>query len=271
MFPWAAIGTALRDWVGEPEYVLATVMGIWLIGWVYKGIYDAIVSHTSQTVERADKTLEIYGALETLMLRVLRDTKDKDAQNELLAKIGESYPYVSDSLFEELTKYIRSLDMQQLRYCLGQIQEETPRLRTKYEERIPEIHTNFDETFFWIKMIAPQLKAIGITLFWLCVGSILTVFILGTMDVPNEQRASIILSLISLCFFVFFAYSLISSKEYRTKATLLQKIIPAGFLLTFFFTWWVYKLIVICAVIFLLDRVTKNRKLKKVKRQGNYM
>lgn len=271
MFPWAAIGTALRDWVGEPEYVLATVMGIWLIIWLYKGIYDGIVSHASQTVERTDKTLEIYGALETLMLRVLRDTKDKDAQNELLAKIGESYPYVSDSLFEELTKYIRSLDMQQLRYCLGQIQKETPRLRTKYEERIPEIHSNFDESFFWIKMIAPQMKAISITFFWLCVGSLLTVFTLGTINVPDEQRLSIILSLISICFFVLFALIWINSKEYRTEATLLEKFIPSGFLLTFFFTWWVFKILLICAVFFLLDRIKKNRKLKKVKRQGIYM
>lgn len=271
--PWSAIGKPLLDLIGNPSIFIAIVMGLWLVTWWFREIKTSITTHRDQTVSRLDKTLEVYGELETKMLVHLR-SKSTESGNELFKVIGKSYPYLSPYLYEQISFYIRYRDIDLLERCLGIIQEEVPELRVQYRGNIPELHETFEKYPIYLVVIGKIMTPIGVTFL-----SILAIFSLNlTMMYVSSLptwggKIGIVINMVGTIIFLLLGYLFISDKKFRARAKRVGLMITFPFLLVYVSQYWFVKLVILSGVISAIFYFAKRQE-KKVQlppQKGTYM
>lgn len=271
--PWNAIGKPLLDLIGDPSVFVAVVIGLWVVTWWFREIKTSITTHRDQTVSRLDKTLEVYGELETRMLIHLRN-KNSESENELFKLVGKSYPYLSPYLYEQISFYIRYRDIDLLERCLGIIQEEVPELRVQYRGNIPELHDTLEKIPVYLVVIGKIMTPIGVT--FLSIVAVLSLFLtmtyIGILPTWGE-KTGVIFNMMGTILFLLMGYLFISDKKLWARARGTGVLITFSFLLVYISHDWFVKLIILSGITSTIIYLAKRRE-KKVQvppQKGIYM
>lgn len=179
---WNGMSRLLLEALGEPQIVLIVMLALFCIVLFYKETKSSSNQYANNLLVRLDKTLELYGALETRMLIHLR-TKSSQTEKELMELIGSTYPYVSQDVHDALAQYLRYRDLESLDICVGLIQKETPLLRKKYEGHVPDLHDSLEGAMRTFHILG---KALGPTLFTLGALAIVVGFVMGMTAISHE-------------------------------------------------------------------------------------
>lgn len=201
--PMAIIGNSVLQLVGGNVYLfLFIILSVWVLFWLYKELRKENWERSGKALERLDKTLETYGALECSLLLYLENTNGDGAKKQLYESVGKSYPYLSINMAEKMQGLYENDAPEYGRECIEMLRKEIKILKNSNAEVVPqlrngEMSTWFDRAFSTVnsRFFEPFGNALLLLLF---VYSLVLVVIMVSQPIPDAVKGEIILIWIAL-------------------------------------------------------------------------
>lgn len=275
MWWWSAISKLILDYIGDPQTFILIVLIAAVILWWHKEMKTGWFDYSGDLVNRLEKTIQVYSALEISILYYLRNPLP-EGEKEIMLKLGQDNQYFSQSLYGAAAHFIRYRSIEQLEICLAIIQEESPKLRSRYLESVPNPHNSTDSTTHFFNVAFKILKPVILTLFSITLVAFYFATVHIAVDYTFGDKVAVMINLLVVTVLGLLLISLVVDEDFRrrVKWRVMSVLLFSG-VVTLLLTPWYVKVIILvigaAGVHYLDKQLRKNEKFDEWKHKGSYL
>ncbi|MED0673154.1 hypothetical protein P4S95_23550 [Aneurinibacillus aneurinilyticus] len=205
---------------GDPVLLIAYVISIAFVIWLYKAVNNYITNNDSNSVAQIEERLGVYGCLQINIALYLKE-ENGEQERKLYESIGESFPYISSRIHIKVKEFLNEPNKEKLKEISSLIDEEIS-VYKEIQEKISSYIQKQDE-FTRIEYFFDLIKKVGKPIVMTATLVFLIIILYLLVIIMNEQQTiigklSIVINFLTL-FFVYISFLgiklLIKDKRYK--------------------------------------------------------